>query len=77
VSADFREHPVAALLVGVLEQHDRERFETLALSLRPPESSPTGERIKSAFGRFIDVSGKSDREIAARYASSKSTSPSI
>jgi protein O-GlcNAc transferase len=64
VSADLREHPVSILLVGVLEQHDRNRFETFGISLRPPEDTPFGERVKSAFSRFIDVSGKSDQDIA-------------
>jgi predicted O-linked N-acetylglucosamine transferase (SPINDLY family) len=65
VSADFREHPVAMLLVGVLEHHDRGRFETFGIALSPEQSTPLGQRIKNAFARFIDVSGKTDREVAA------------
>lgn len=66
VSADFREHAVSYLLTGVLERHDRARFETLAISLRSPEASATGERVQRAFDRFIDVSGQSDGQIAAQ-----------
>jgi len=65
ISADFREHPVSYLTAGLLEKHDRERFETIALSLRPEHKSTTGQRVKAAFNRFVDVSGTSDRDVAA------------
>jgi protein O-GlcNAc transferase len=64
VSADFRVHAVSYLLAGVFERHDRRRFETFAVSLRPEEESALGQRVKAAFSRFIDVSGRSDREAA-------------
>src|SRR5262249_19724375 len=64
VSADFREHPVGNLLPGLIESHDRARFETLAISLGPEDSSATRERLKGAFERFIDVREESDRGIA-------------
>jgi protein O-GlcNAc transferase len=60
VSADFREHPVAQLMAGVFEAHDRERFETVAVSLRPHDGSALGERVRGAFSRFIDVTAHSD-----------------
>jgi predicted O-linked N-acetylglucosamine transferase (SPINDLY family) len=63
ISADLREHAVSYLLAGVLEHHDRERFELSAVALRPAEASPTGARVRAAFERFIDVSAMSDREI--------------
>jgi protein O-GlcNAc transferase len=65
VSADFREHPVSQLLAGVLEQHDRGRFETLAISLREPPRSTFVTRLEHAFDRFIDVTGRSDGDVAA------------
>ena len=64
VSADFRVHAVSHLLAGVFERHDRRRFETFGVSLRPEERSGLGQRVKGAFSRFIDVSGRSDREVA-------------
>jgi protein O-GlcNAc transferase len=64
VSADFRAHAVSYLLAGVFERHDRRRFETTALSLRPEESSAMGRRVRGAFDRFIDIGGRSDREAA-------------
>jgi predicted O-linked N-acetylglucosamine transferase (SPINDLY family) len=66
LSADFREHPVSLLLAGVLERHDRERFETIGIALRTPDGSPTAQRILGAFGRFIDVSRESDLVVARR-----------
>jgi protein O-GlcNAc transferase len=65
VSADFREHPVATLLVGVLERHDRRRFETYGISLAAPQDTPVGRRIHDAFDRFEDVSRMSDAAVAA------------
>jgi protein O-GlcNAc transferase len=65
VSADLREHAVSYLMAGVFERHDRERFETLGLSLRPPEDSAMGRRVGAAFDRLIDVSGRPEAEIAA------------
>jgi predicted O-linked N-acetylglucosamine transferase (SPINDLY family) len=64
VSSDFRVHAVSYLLAGVFECHDRARFDTFAISLRPEEQSALGQRVKGAFSRFIDVSGQSDREVA-------------
>ena len=60
VSADFRQHVVAYLLVAALERHDRERFEISGVSLRPAEPSPMGRRMQQACDRFIDVSAMSD-----------------
>jgi predicted O-linked N-acetylglucosamine transferase (SPINDLY family) len=68
VSADFLEHPMAYLLAGLFEAHDRTRFETIAVSLRADDSSPTAARLRAAFDRFIDVSGQSDEQIARLIA---------
>jgi protein O-GlcNAc transferase len=65
LSADFREHPVSFLLAGLFEKHDRERFETIAISFRPEDKSITGQRVRSAFGRFVEVTRKSDRQVAS------------
>jgi protein O-GlcNAc transferase len=65
LSGDFREHPVSYLLAGLFERHDRKRFETIAISFRREDKSATGQRVKAAFSRFIDVSREGDRELAA------------
>ena len=64
VSADFREHVVSYLLAGVFERHDRERFETIGISLHPPEEGEMGNRVAAALDRFLDLSARSEREIA-------------
>lgn len=56
VSGDFRTHPVAMLLVGVLEKHDRGAFEVIGLSLEPEDRSELGRRVTKAFDRFVDIS---------------------
>jgi predicted O-linked N-acetylglucosamine transferase (SPINDLY family) len=66
VSGDLRPHPVSLLLPRIFELHDRQRFETIAISLRPWETSPLGKRVMAAFDAFIDVSQLSDREVAAQ-----------
>ena len=65
VSEDFRSHPASYLMVGLFERHDRQRFETIAISLRPPEATPFGDRVRAAFDRFVDVSACSEAAIAA------------
>ncbi len=65
LSGDFRAHAVSYLLAGVFEQHDPGRFETIAVSFRPEESTAFGQRVKAAFSRFIDVSGRSDLQVAS------------
>jgi len=64
VSADFRQHPVAGLIAGLIEGHSRECFEVTGISLRPEESSEMGQRLKRAFDRFIDASGMTSEAIA-------------
>jgi protein O-GlcNAc transferase len=65
VSADFREGPLATLMTGVFERHDRKRIDTIGVSLGPDDGSAARRRCEQAFARFIDVSAKSDIEIAS------------
>lgn len=64
LSADFREHATSHLAAGLFEQHDRSRFEIIALSLGEDDNSAIRRRVTAAFDRFIDVRGKSDQDIA-------------
>ena len=64
VSEDFRAHPTSYLMMDLWEQHDRQQFETIAISLRPAENSEVGRRVKSAFDRFVDASMLQDAAIA-------------
>jgi protein O-GlcNAc transferase len=64
LSSDLRSHAVAYLMAGIFESHDRRRFETFALSTGHDDKSTMRDRLTRAFDQFIDVSDKSDREIA-------------
>ncbi len=65
LSGDFGEHAVSHLLAGVIEHHDRSRIETLAVSWGRHHEGPTRRRLEAAFGRFVDATALSDRDIAA------------
>jgi predicted O-linked N-acetylglucosamine transferase (SPINDLY family) len=65
VSADFQEHPVAYLMAGVFENHDKSKFETTAISIGPSDNSPMRRRLEAAFGKFLDAERLSAAEIAA------------
>jgi protein O-GlcNAc transferase len=64
LSGDLREHAVSTLIVGVFEQHDRAHFEVLGVSLRPQDASPLGQRVWGALDRCVDVSRRSDADVA-------------
>jgi predicted O-linked N-acetylglucosamine transferase (SPINDLY family) len=64
ISADFRMHPVAAAIAGLLERHDRNRFELFGLSLGPDDGSAMHARIARAVDRFADLSMQDDRAAA-------------
>jgi protein O-GlcNAc transferase len=66
LSADFRDHPVMVLLAGIIEAHDRTRFEAVALSFGPATDDIWHRRAIAGFDRFIDVRDLSDAAIAAR-----------
>jgi predicted O-linked N-acetylglucosamine transferase (SPINDLY family) len=68
LSADFREHPIAWLLCEVWERHDRGRLSTHAYSIGPHENSPPRARIEAAFDHFVDCSGDTIEQTAARIA---------
>ena len=57
VSADFRQHPVASLIGGLIEGHDRDRYEIVGISLGKDDKSAERQRLMAAFDRFVDVSG--------------------
>jgi predicted O-linked N-acetylglucosamine transferase (SPINDLY family) len=65
LSGEFRDHPTAILIAGVLEQHDRTRFEVTAVSLGAKSAAPLGRRIEAACERMIEVADFNDAEAAA------------
>ncbi len=66
LSYDFREHPVSQLLVELLEQIDRGRFEVVLYSSGPDDASPLRRRVEAAADQFVDLRGSSDGQAAAR-----------
>lgn len=64
VSPDLREHPVGHLMAGVIEAHDKARFETIAISLGIDDGSRIRARMVGAFDHFIDAHAMSARQIA-------------
>jgi predicted O-linked N-acetylglucosamine transferase (SPINDLY family) len=64
LSSDFREHAVGQSIARVFEQHDRARFETIAVSWGASDDSPMRKRLMRAFDRFVDVEHRSDADAA-------------
>ena len=68
LSADFRTHPVASLIAGLFEHHDRSRFEVSAISLGPDDSSAMRARMTAGFEHFHDARGLGDQDVARLLA---------
>jgi predicted O-linked N-acetylglucosamine transferase (SPINDLY family) len=64
-SADYSGHATMHLMAGLLELHDRERFEVTGFSFGPVVQDAVRARVESAFERFVEVGNRSDREVAA------------
>lgn len=63
VSSDFRDHALAHVIIGVLEAHDRARFDITGIALGGDANSGARHLIAGACDRMIDVAGKSGDEI--------------
>jgi len=63
-SADFREHPVAALTAELYEIHDRSHFEIYAFSYGPETNDKMNLRIKAGVDHFHDVRTMSHKDVA-------------
>ncbi|MFN7087676.1 MAG: tetratricopeptide repeat protein [Burkholderiales bacterium] len=66
LSSDFHEHATAHLLAGVLERHDRSRFEIFAYSYGPEDHSAMRARLRQACEHFIDVAWDPDDIVVDR-----------
>lgn len=65
VSGEFREQATSLLMVGVLEQHDRNRFEIVAFDNGWDDGSATRRRIAAAVDRIVPIREVSDVEATA------------
>jgi predicted O-linked N-acetylglucosamine transferase (SPINDLY family) len=63
-SADFHTHATALLMAGVLEVHDRTKFEWIAFSFGPNREDALSKRIRLAFDKFVDVRSYGNRVVA-------------
>ncbi|MEO8300260.1 MAG: tetratricopeptide repeat protein [Rhizomicrobium sp.] len=64
LSSDFRRHATADLIAGLIERHDRARFEIAAFSFGPDDGSAMRARLMRAFDQFHDVRPHGDDEVA-------------
>jgi protein O-GlcNAc transferase len=63
-SADFYNHATMVLLAGVLERHDRRRFEIFGFSTGHHTNDAMRQRAQASMDKFTDVSGMKDEQIA-------------
>lgn len=66
LSSDLHEHATARLLAGVLEAHDRSRFEIFAVSYGPETGGAMQGRLRAACEHWIEARRLSDAEIALK-----------
>ena len=66
LSSEFHEHAIAHLLAGVLEAHDRARFEVHAYSYGPEDESPMRARLRQACEHFVDIARDPDDAVVRR-----------
>lgn len=68
VSPDFRFHSVAVAFKGILDHHDRERFELFGYSLHSGPDDGMTEELRQGFDGFTKVADLSYRDAATRIA---------
>ncbi|HZI84428.1 MAG TPA: tetratricopeptide repeat protein, partial [Casimicrobiaceae bacterium] len=66
LGSDFRAHALASLLGGVIEAHDRSRFEVFGYSFGPDDRSEARARFARVFDRFVDIRAESVEATAQR-----------
>lgn len=70
LSADFREHSVAAYIEPILSRHDHVHFEIFCYSYLPTPDATT-ERLKSFADVWRDIDALSDAEVVQRVRDDK------
>jgi protein O-GlcNAc transferase len=64
VSADYHDHATTYLLTGLIESHDRTRFNVHGISTSPTGEGQEARRLLDAFDAIHSVRFRSDEEIA-------------
>lgn len=62
-SPDFREHPVAELIIETIERHDLNQFNVHCFSFKNDTKDLMQQRIAKSSQNYYDVTNHSDREI--------------
>lgn len=57
LSADFTEHPMAYLMAGVFEAHDRRHFDVVGIDIasQPPPDSAMRRRLQQSLGPLVEL----------------------
>ncbi|MFJ4457742.1 methyltransferase domain-containing protein [Pseudomonas sp. NPDC089392] len=71
VSCDFRNHATMHLMAGLLECHDRERFEIFAYDYSAFDVSDYRQRFVDAVEHHIAIDAMSDQQAAERIAADR------
>src|SRR5262245_11765464 len=67
-SGDFYNHATSHLMVGVIERHDRARFEVIGYDLSPQADDDYRRRVAAAFDRMVPIAGMPDHAAAELIA---------
>jgi predicted O-linked N-acetylglucosamine transferase (SPINDLY family) len=68
LSSDFFNHATAHLIAGVIEAHDRGRFEIAAYDFSPPSDDDYRRRLERAFDALVPLRSLSNQDAAQRIA---------
>ena len=68
LSSDFCNHATMHLMAGLLEAHDRARFEIFAYDSSPDDGSAYRRRFLEAVEHHVDIGALNDADAAARIA---------
>lgn len=64
ISADFRIHPVGYLLIEMIENFDKEKFELSGVFTGTPDGSDLWKRYRCAFDHYLDAKNIPSYELA-------------
>tara|TARA_B100000674_G_scaffold478323_1_gene475278 strand:- start:861 stop:2024 length:1164 start_codon:yes stop_codon:yes gene_type:complete len=70
LSGDFNDHPVAQAIEPAFRLHDRNRFEIVACSYGPVDSSSYSQSIRSHSDKWLNLRDLSDYEAAVKIQES-------
>jgi predicted O-linked N-acetylglucosamine transferase (SPINDLY family) len=63
VSGEYREHANGSLMTGLIECHDKNKFEVIGLDNGRGDDSSLRRRLLNAFDEFIDINNISDIDL--------------